>query len=95
MQLTAEFMQLVQDQNMVSIATDVGIVDAGGSLSTHLPSATASSSGKRKSTAGPKANSDKKAKKRIQRADGSTGRSGKASKGLRHFSAKVCEKVKQ
>ena len=37
----------------------------------------------------------KKPKKPVRGSTTSTGRSGKASKGLRHFSAKVCEKVKQ
>ena len=36
----------------------------------------------------------KRLKKRVQREDGMTGRGGKTSKGLRHFSNKVCQKVK-
>ena len=105
-ELNAEFLKLVQDQGMVNIATDVGIVTSGGDLSTNIPSAqttiltdtTTATKGKgkkRAKTTTLKQPSAKKAKKRIQRVDGQTGRGGKASKGLRHFSAKVCEKVKQ
>ena len=95
--LNAEFLKLVQEQGMSSIASDVGLITKGGALTTNIPSATKITSGKKRSSDSQDAveSSAKKPKKRIQRADGMTGRGGKASKGLRHFSAKVCEKVKQ
>lgn len=83
---------------MSDIATDIGIITSGGALSSNIPSASLTESarkGKKRTKSSIQTPSAKKAKKRIQRTDGMTGRGGKASKGLRHFSAKVCEKVKQ
>ena len=95
--LNAEFLNLVQDQGMTDIATDVGVVHKSSAPVTKSVTSkkrqTSSSSSSKSTSSNP--SSSKKAKKPVRGSTTSTGRSGKASKGLRHFSAKVCEKVKQ
>ena len=80
------FMNLVKENGMEELATQSGLVK-DGKLSNDLRSAGAVG-GKRPA---PASLGLSKKKKRVQRSPSATG---KASKGLRHFSSKVCQKVK-
>eukprot|EP00946_MAST-07B_sp_MAST-7B-sp1_P004620 g4620.t1 len=102
-------LNLVKKSGLESLAAEVGLVK-NGEIASSVPVAKASApSGEgsieegasgRKRTAGAlsgaKASTAEgsRPKKRIQREDGMTGRGSKTSKGLRHFSNKVCQKVK-
>lgn len=102
-------LDLVKKSGLESLAAEVGLVK-NGEIASSVPVAKASAPssegsiqegvmGKKRTAdalSGAKASTAEgsRPKKRLQREDGMTGRGGKTNKGLRHFSNKVCQKVK-
>ena len=98
--LSKEFVKIFEENGLEKMAKEVGIVNSNGKIPvtrTTEPKTNISLLKKRKiagssSMAPPKNTVSTKTsakKKRVQR----TGQGGKANKGLRHFSMKVCQKV--
>ena len=94
--LATEVGFLVKDGQHIEISAKIPAAKAGAApaLSDRDDHEGAGAATKKRVAADDSGRAGKRPKKRIQREDGMTGRGGKTSKGLRHFSNKVCQKVK-
>ena len=77
----------------VGSVKNVGATDGNGAAAGAEISSGIKRSAENMGTGNTSSAAGKRLKKRIQREDGMTGRGSKTSKGLRHFSNKVCQKV--